>query len=105
MLKYKENFTFKSLDENWQDFNKNESDLDIKNLVTAEDISLDNLTIYEIRKKLRAWKHWAEDIFKEYLKGNRRNCTNDLAIKFRVSKPTIRTYKRNFEKFLKNILN
>ncbi len=103
--KYKENYTFQSLNIDWEKNKENENYKDFNSINLVEELTLDNVLMEEIIKKIREWKPWGEDLFLEYMKGNKRNCTRDLAVKFNVSDNTIRRYKKEFENFIKKIIN
>lgn len=59
----------------------------------------------QLRDALAAWKPWAADMLDCYLRGERRNCTDILSMKYGVSPQVVRKYKRQFEKFIKNFLD
>ena len=51
---------------------------------------MDDVGMIELRKKLRAWKPWAEDLLDYYLKDKKRSCTAEMARKYNVSAQKVR---------------
>lgn len=74
------------------------SDFDLEGLVT------DRVLAGELRRALRAWKPWAEELLELYLSGAKRSCNAKLCEKYRVSDRAIRKRKDAFEKFVLNFL-
>ena len=70
-----------------------------------EKIVIDRVMQEKLREMLSAWKPWASDLLEIYLYGDKRTCTNALAEKCGVSPQVIRSYKRQFENFIKNFLS
>ncbi len=64
--------------------------------------AVSNLTMATLRTQLSDWKPWALDLLNAYLVGGHKLDTNELAKKYQVSEQTIRKYKRQFKKFIKN---
>lgn len=71
----------------------------------TDETVLNQLLLADLRQKLSAWKPWANDLLDAYLQGDRRTCTDALALKYEVSPQAIRKYKRQFENFIKNFLS
>lgn len=102
--KYESTCTTISLDDNLSD----QEDLDHEDILADEyDLEnevIDSILLSELKKALRAWQPWALDILDAYLSGRKKECTPEIAAKYGVSEQTARSYKRKFEKFLKNFL-
>lgn len=78
-----------------------------ESLASEEDLEeavCSRMLMDELRKKLAAWKPWANELLDLYLLGQRRTCTAALAEKYGVSQQVIRKYKRQFEEYVKNFL-
>lgn len=69
-----------------------------------ENIVADQILIEELRRALRAWNPWAEELLELYLAGAKRSCTNDLCKKYQISDRAVRKRKEAFEKFILNFL-
>lgn len=100
--KFGEKFSFCSLE---QDIIDHEG-------ISTEDILINNndsiaesesrIHVEEFEAALKSWEPWAYDIYLAYKAGKRRSCTSEIAKKYGVSEQTARSYKRKFEKCLKN---
>lgn len=73
--------------------------------ICIEDEIVAKMQIAELEDALRAWKPWAMDLYKAYLSGRKKSCTEDIAKKYCVSCRTVRTYRNQFEKFVKEYLS
>lgn len=60
------------------------------------------LWIEDLRRALRGWKPWANDLLDMYLQGQGRSCADVLARKYGISQRMIRKYKVQFKNFIKN---
>lgn len=69
-----------------------------------EDAVLSRMQMAKLQNALRLWKPWAMDFYRAYLAGKKRKCTAGIARKYGVSLQTARSYKRQFENFVKNFL-
>lgn len=77
--------------------------------VLSSSEQVDELACYkllelQLRNALAAWKPWAVDMLDCYLRGERRSCTDSIAMKYNVSPQVVRKYKRQFEVFIKKFL-
>ena len=70
-----------------------------------EDDIIAKMRVAELEEALRAWKPWAMDLYYAYLTGRKKNCTADIAQKYCVSCRTVRTYRAQFENFVKEYLS
>ncbi|MCH5273426.1 MAG: hypothetical protein J1E35_07110 [Lachnospiraceae bacterium] len=70
----------------------------------TEGAVLSQMRMTELQNALRLWKPWAMDFYYAYLAGKKRKCTGKIAEKYGVSLQTARSYKRQFENFVKNFL-
>lgn len=66
--------------------------------------SLNQFNTEQIRQALRKWNVWAEDLLDIYLAGNAKSSAYEIAERYGVSSRQGRTYKKQFEEFLKNFL-
>ena len=74
------------------------SEFNLENLV-ADQVLMD-----ELRRALRSWKPWAEELLELYLAGAKRSCTSVLCEKYQLSDRAVRKRKGAFEKFILNFL-
>lgn len=74
------------------------SGFDLESLVT------DLVLMEELRRALRAWKPWAEELLDLYMAGAKRSCTNALCEKYQVTDRAIQKRKEAFEKFVLDFL-
>lgn len=99
------NFQFLSLDAALSGNDEFETLLDyIPSANGTEEIAYEQLLTEALRKELAAWRPWANDLLDMYLRGKKRDCTDELAQKYAVSPQVIRKYKRQFEDFIKKYL-
>lgn len=68
-----------------------------------EDVT-SQIRMTELENALRLWKPWAIDLYEAYLAGRKTKCTAEIAQKYGVSLQTARSYKRQFETFVKEFL-
>lgn len=68
-----------------------------------EDV-VSQMRMTELESALRLWKPWAIDLYEAYLAGRKTKCTAEIAQKYGVSLQTARSYKRQFENFVKKFL-
>lgn len=69
-----------------------------------EAAALDQFNTDKIRQALRKWNVWAEDMLDIYLAGKAKSSAYEIAERYGVSSRQGRTYKKQFEEFLKKIL-
>lgn len=74
------------------------SDFDLESLVE------DQILIEQLRRALRAWKPWAEELLELYMAGEKRSCTDVLCEEYERSDRTVQRRKKAFEKFVLNFL-
>lgn len=74
------------------------SDCDLERLAT------DNVLMDELRKALRAWRPWAEELLDIYLNGGKHTCTPYLIEKYKIGERGVQKRKVAFEKFILNFL-
>lgn len=74
------------------------SDLRLEELVT------DRVLMEELRRSLRTWKPWAEELMELYIAGAKRSCTRGLCEKYQLSDRAVRKRKEAFEKFVLDFL-
>ena len=74
------------------------SDLRLEELVT------DRVLVEELRRSLRTWKPWAEELMELYIAGAKRSCTRGLCEKYQLSDRAVRKRKEAFEKFVLDFL-
>ena len=102
--KYGKDFLFLSLD----DFLAGSDEIYIaETLADAHCVEEDvasQIRMEELECALRLWKPWAMDLYDAYLAGRKTKCTAEIAQKYGVSLQTARSYKRQFEAFVKNFL-
>ncbi len=77
------------------------SDIMSSNAQIDEEVC-DQVIMDELRIQLAVWKPWANDLLDLYLSGEKKACTDRLAVKYNVSPQSVRKYKRQFESFVKN---
>ena len=64
----------------------------------------DRVLMEQLRRALRAWQPWAEELLNLYMAGEKRSCTNELSKKHQLSDRTIQRRKDAFEKFVLDFL-
>lgn len=74
------------------------SDCDLERLAT------DNVLMDELRKALKAWKPWAEELLDLYISGEKHACTPYLCRKHKLGRSSIQKQKSQFEKFILDFL-
>jgi len=72
---------------------------------SSEDAFFTNHVFTDLREALDAWKPWASSLLQLYIKGERRSSTKWLAKTCGVSVQTARSYKREFESFIRNFVH
>ena len=77
----------------------------IPSTANVEDEAIEKAEMADLRYALSIWQPWATDLLDAYLAGEKKNCTGNLAEKYKVSVQTIRKYKRQFEKFLEKFFS
>lgn len=74
------------------------SGFDLDRMVT------DAVLMTELKKALRSWKPWAEELFGLYMAGQKRSCTQTLCQKYQLSDRAVQKRKAAFEKFVLEFL-
>lgn len=74
------------------------SSFDLERIVT------DAVLMTELKKALRSWKPWAEELFDLYMAGQKRSCTQILCRKYQISDRAVQKRKAAFEKFVLDFL-
>ena len=69
-----------------------------------EELVADQVLMEELKRALRAWNPWAEELMKLYMTGAKRSCTSVLCQKYRLSDRTVQRRKEAFEKFVLEFL-
>lgn len=69
-----------------------------------EDLVSDQILIEELKRALRAWKPWAEELLDLYMAGAKRSCTNKLCRKYQMSDRSVQRRKAALEKFILDFL-
>lgn len=64
-----------------------------------------NVSMEEMRATLQNWQPWAFDFMRLYLSGEKHRSANILSEKYGVTPRMIRNYRKQFEIFIKNLLN
>ena len=67
-----------------------------------EEQVIDALAVESLKNGLASWTPWARELFECYQRGEKRNCTKQLAEKYEVCDFTVRRWKKEFEKYCKN---
>ena len=63
-----------------------------------------DIAMEQLRVALREWRPWAEDMLDFYLSGDKRTCSSFFALRYGISERQVRTYKKQFEDFVKKFL-
>lgn len=63
-----------------------------------------DIAMEQLRVALREWRPWAEDMLDFYLSGDKRTCSSFFALRYGISDRQVRTYKKQFEDFVKKFL-
>ena len=69
-----------------------------------EELVADQVLMEELKRALRAWNPWAEELMKLYMAGEKRSCTSVLCKKYQLSDRAVRKRKAAFEKFILDFL-
>lgn len=98
-------FTHLSLDAGTSDADIESLHETVPSCLDLETLAVDSVLIDELKRTLRAWKPWAEELLVLYISGAKRSCTPELCRKYQVSDRTIQRWKEAFEKFILDFLN
>lgn len=74
------------------------SGFDLERMVT------DAVLMAELKKALRLWKPWAEELLDLYMAGQKRSCTQTLCQKYQRTDRAVQKRKAAFEKFILDFL-
>ena len=69
-----------------------------------EELVADQVLMEELKRALRAWNPWAEELLDLYIAGAKRSCTSVLCKKYQLSDRAVRKRKAAFEKFILDFL-
>ena len=69
-----------------------------------EDYILDKVLISQLYDAVSKWKPWGADMLTLYLEQKQKKAAQIISRKYHVSMQSVRKYKRQFEKFIKNFL-
>ena len=69
-----------------------------------EDYILDKVLISQLYDAVSKWKPWGADMLTLYLEQKQKKTAQIISRKYHVSMQSVRKYKRQFEKFIKNFL-
>lgn len=69
-----------------------------------EELVADQVLMEELKRALRAWNPWAEELLDFYIAGAKRSCTSILCKKYRLSDRTVQRRKEALEKFVLDFL-
>ena len=69
-----------------------------------EELVADQVLMEELKRALRAWNPWAEELLDFYIAGAKRSCTSVLCKKYHLSDRAVRKRKAAFEKFILDFL-
>ena len=69
-----------------------------------EDYILDKVLISQLYDAVSRWKPWGADMLTLYLEQKQKKAAQIISRKYHVSMQSVRKYKRQFEKFIKNFL-
>lgn len=92
-----EGYVIISLDAPVKDTNEADIKETISNGIDYEQLSIDNIVLEELRKELRGWKSWANDMLDLYLLGGSAMSASSLCKRFGLSDRGLRKRRRAFE--------
>ena len=71
----------------------------------VEEICCNQLLMKDLRKALKEWKPWANEMLDLYLQDQGHSCAEVLSGKYGISKRMIRKYKVQFKNFINNFFS
>lgn len=93
-------FVVQSLDANDPDNEMEPLYRSIPSNFDLEQMMGDKVLFDQLRKALREWKPWGEELLDLYMAGKKRSCSLTFCEKYHIKERTARKCKESFEKFI-----